>query len=195
MSSLSLTTGVSRPSSFVISASCRAPICASSRRPLRQHRSGWRAPSRTSRTWCGRTLSGAASSPVEAPLLRPRSRRLARCRLVRPRLKASLRASGTSARGGRRALVVSVVTFIDLWYVSQTTEAISSEQLAALKQRLVSSEAVTVEPVTVDVADATMKYPEDRFGRSLGPPNRRDRNCSSRPAGGSGLRDSLIRAG
>ncbi len=45
-----------------------------------------------------------------------------------------------------RALEVSVATFIDLWYVSQTTEAISSEQLAALKERLVSSEAVTVEP-------------------------------------------------
>lgn len=60
---------------------------------------------------------------------------------------------------GERALEVSVATFIDLWYVSQTTEAISSEQLAALKARLVSSEAVTIEPVTVDVADATMNIP------------------------------------
>jgi PIN domain nuclease of toxin-antitoxin system len=58
-----------------------------------------------------------------------------------------------------RALMVSVATFIDLWYVSQTTEAISSEQLAALKERLVSSEAVTVEPVTIDIADATMNIP------------------------------------
>jgi PIN domain nuclease of toxin-antitoxin system len=58
-----------------------------------------------------------------------------------------------------RALVVSVVTFIDLWYVSQTTEAIRAEQLAALKEQLVLSPAVTVEPVTVDVADATMNIP------------------------------------
>ncbi len=58
-----------------------------------------------------------------------------------------------------RALEVSVATFIDLWYVSQTTEAISTEQFAALKDRLVSSEAVTVEPVTVGVADATMDIP------------------------------------
>jgi PIN domain nuclease of toxin-antitoxin system len=58
-----------------------------------------------------------------------------------------------------QVLEVSVATFIDLWYVSQPTEAISSEQLAALKERLVSSEAVTVEPVTVDVADATMNIP------------------------------------
>jgi PIN domain nuclease of toxin-antitoxin system len=56
-------------------------------------------------------------------------------------------------------LEVSVATFIDLWYVSQTTQAISSEQLAALKERLVSSDAVTVEPVTVDVAGATMNIP------------------------------------
>ncbi len=58
-----------------------------------------------------------------------------------------------------RALEVSVATFIDLWYVSQTTEAVSAVQLATLKQRLVSSQAVTVEPVTVDVADATMDIP------------------------------------
>ena len=58
-----------------------------------------------------------------------------------------------------RALEVSVATFIDLWYVSQTTAAITAAQLAALKQRLVSSEAVRIEPVTVDVVDATMNIP------------------------------------
>ena len=58
-----------------------------------------------------------------------------------------------------RALEVSVATFIDLWYVSQTTEAITAAQLAALKQRLVSSEAVRIEPVTVNVVDATMNIP------------------------------------
>jgi PIN domain nuclease of toxin-antitoxin system len=53
-----------------------------------------------------------------------------------------------------KALVVSVATLIDLWYVSQTTQSVSTHQLALLRARLSSSDAVTFEPVTVDVADA-----------------------------------------
>jgi hypothetical protein len=35
-------------------------------------------------------------------------------------------------------LVVSVATLIDLWYVSQTTQSVTAEQLAALRERLAS---------------------------------------------------------
>jgi PIN domain nuclease of toxin-antitoxin system len=53
-----------------------------------------------------------------------------------------------------RSLVVSVATLIDLWYVSQTTQSVTAEQLAALRERLASSEAVALEPVTAAIADA-----------------------------------------
>jgi PIN domain nuclease of toxin-antitoxin system len=38
-----------------------------------------------------------------------------------------------------RSLVVSVATLIDLWYVSPTTQSVTAEQLAALRERLASS--------------------------------------------------------
>ena len=57
-----------------------------------------------------------------------------------------------------RSLVVSVATLIDL-YVSQTTQSVTAEQLAALRERLASSEAVALEPVTAAIADATTSIP------------------------------------
>ena len=58
-----------------------------------------------------------------------------------------------------RSLVVSVATLIDLWYVSQTTRSVTAEQLGALRERLGSSGAVSLEPVTVAVADAATTIP------------------------------------
>ena len=58
-----------------------------------------------------------------------------------------------------RSLVVSVATLIDLWYVSQTTRSVTAKQLAALRQRLGSSGAVALEPVTAAIADATTTIP------------------------------------
>lgn len=43
--------------------------------------------------------------------------------------------------------VVSVVTLIDLWYVSQTTGRVSEEDLRRLTDHLTSSDAVILEPV------------------------------------------------
>lgn len=60
-------------------------------------------------------------------------------------------------------IVVSVVTFIDLWYVSQTTRAVTAEQLAALRERLDSSEAARIEPVSLAVVDAMTGIPRDAF--------------------------------
>jgi len=58
-----------------------------------------------------------------------------------------------------RSLVVSVATLIDLWYVSQTTQSVTAEQLRALRDRLGSSEAVVLEPVTAVIAEATTTIP------------------------------------
>jgi PIN domain nuclease of toxin-antitoxin system len=55
-------------------------------------------------------------------------------------------------------LVVSVASLIDLWYVTQSTGSVTGEELQKLQERLVSSEKVTLEPVTVDVAKAAMGF-------------------------------------
>jgi PIN domain nuclease of toxin-antitoxin system len=59
--------------------------------------------------------------------------------------------AGAEADGG---IVVSTATLIDLWYVTETTEAIGRAELAALRQNLLSSPAVALHPIGIDVADA-----------------------------------------
>lgn len=56
-------------------------------------------------------------------------------------------------------LVVSVATFLDLWYVTQTTKAVTAEQLRSLRDRLESSGTVTIEPVNLAVTDAWRGIP------------------------------------
>lgn len=58
-----------------------------------------------------------------------------------------------------RDLVVSVVTFIDLWYVTQTTQAISTDQLALVETHLEESEGVVIEPVTLPIVRASFEIP------------------------------------
>lgn len=55
-------------------------------------------------------------------------------------------------------LVVSVATLVDLWYLTQSTAGVTADQLETLRERLVSSEKVTLEPVTLDAADAAMGF-------------------------------------
>lgn len=68
-------------------------------------------------------------------------------------LSADARAAlvGAEADGG---LVVSVATLIDLWYVTQTTEAVSAAELGRLRNELLDSPSVDLHPVDVGVADA-----------------------------------------
>lgn len=58
-------------------------------------------------------------------------------------------------------LVLSVATLIDLWYVSQTTQAVTATELAAIRTMLDASTAVAFEPMTVAIADATTSIPRD----------------------------------
>ena len=45
------------------------------------------------------------------------------------------------------ALMVSVVTFVDLWYVTQTTRGVTTEELGRLKATLAASDTIDVHPV------------------------------------------------
>jgi PIN domain nuclease of toxin-antitoxin system len=58
-----------------------------------------------------------------------------------------------------KSLVVSVASLIDLWYVSQSTGRVSTGDLATLRRRLSSSDAVRLEPVSLAVVDASMTIP------------------------------------
>ena len=51
-------------------------------------------------------------------------------------------------------LTVSIATFIDLWYVTQTTHGVTGGDLHRLKSTLSASSAVDVHPVDEAVADA-----------------------------------------
>lgn len=46
-----------------------------------------------------------------------------------------------------RAIAVSFATFLDLWYVTQTTQGVTTAELDDLKQRLVSSDGVELRPI------------------------------------------------
>lgn len=58
-------------------------------------------------------------------------------------------------------IVVSVATFIDLWYVTQTTQAMTTDHLARLRATLEVSSRVTLQPITVDVVDACTAIPRE----------------------------------
>ncbi len=75
--------------------------------------------------------------------------------------------AAAEADGG---VVVSVATLIDLWYVTQTTRAVSPEDLAGLRNGLLASPTVDLHPLDLAVADAyvsidrtVLRDPWDRF--------------------------------
>ncbi len=53
---------------------------------------------------------------------------------------------------------MSVATLLDLWYVTQSTAGVTADQLQTLQERLVSSEKVTLEPVSLGVAKAATGF-------------------------------------
>ncbi len=89
--------------------------------------------------------------------------------------QGSPRLSVTAAEALRAAeasdgVVVSMATLIDLWYVTQTTQAVSDEQLAEIRGLIETSPAVKLYPMNLAVIDAYMsidrgllKDPWDRF--------------------------------
>jgi len=58
------------------------------------------------------------------------------------------------AAEGEGSLTVSVATFLDLWYVTQTTQGVTAGELHRLKSTLSASPVVHVHPIDEAVADA-----------------------------------------
>jgi PIN domain nuclease of toxin-antitoxin system len=58
-------------------------------------------------------------------------------------------------------IVVSVATLVDLWYVTQTTQDVSADNLARLRSTLESAPEVDLHPIDVAVADAVTAIPRD----------------------------------
>jgi len=80
-----------------------------------------------------------------------------------PRLSkgAAAALSDAEASGG---IVVSVATLVDLWYVTQTTQGVTADDLTRLKSTMVESPNVDLHPIDVAVADATISIPRDALG-------------------------------
>jgi len=70
-----------------------------------------------------------------------------------PRLSETARTALRDAQHDK-ALTVSIATFLDLWYVTQTTRQVTHDQLVQLRQTLTTSTAVDLYPVDEAVANA-----------------------------------------
>lgn len=81
------------------------------------------------------------------------------------------RAAGALRDAARGAgITVSVATFVDLWYVTQTTQAVTTPDLARLRAVIERSRRVDVYALDLPVADAytaiprsVLSDPWDRF--------------------------------
>lgn len=77
-----------------------------------------------------------------------------------PRLSDRAAAALADAEASE-GVVVSVATLVDLWYVTQTTQGISTDDLARLRARLLSAPAVDLHPIDLTVADAAKAIPRE----------------------------------
>jgi PIN domain nuclease of toxin-antitoxin system len=58
-------------------------------------------------------------------------------------------------------VVVSVASPIDLWYVTQTTAKVTDSDLTELRNKIASSSGWSLQPIDLDVIDATTSIPRD----------------------------------
>lgn len=56
-------------------------------------------------------------------------------------------------------VVVSVATLVDLWYVTQTTQGITADDLSRLRAKLDSSVKYVLEPIDALIADVSTTIP------------------------------------
>ncbi len=61
-------------------------------------------------------------------------------------------------------VVVSVASLIDLWYVTQTTAKVTDADLAELRDKIASASGWSLQPIDLDVIDATTSIPRDLLG-------------------------------
>jgi PIN domain nuclease of toxin-antitoxin system len=71
---------------------------------------------------------------------------------------------------GEQSITESVATLLDLWYVTQTTQGVTTNELQRVREVLVASSAVDLHPIDEAVADAftsisrsVLSDPWDRF--------------------------------
>lgn len=72
--------------------------------------------------------------------------------------RASAALASAEADGG---IVVSVATLVDLWYVTQTTERVTADDLVRLRGVLSESASVDLHPIDVSVVDAATSIPRE----------------------------------
>lgn len=84
--------------------------------------------------------------------------------------KLSAPAAQALREAGAQEIVVSVATLVDLWYVTQTTQAITTADLALVRATLETSDGVDLHVIDAAVADAytaiprsVLRDPWDRF--------------------------------
>lgn len=77
-----------------------------------------------------------------------------------PRLSESAAAALADAEASD-GIVVSVATLVDLWYVTQTTQGVTADDLSRLRAALASSSKVTLHSVDVQVVDACTAIPRE----------------------------------
>lgn len=72
--------------------------------------------------------------------------------------------SALSRADASDGIVVSVATLVDLWYVTQTTQGITTNDLARLRSTMVASPNVDLHTIDVAIADAAVSIPRDALG-------------------------------
>ncbi|MHB8293922.1 MAG: type II toxin-antitoxin system VapC family toxin [Acidimicrobiales bacterium] len=86
-----------------------------------------------------------------------------------PQLSARASEALREAEAGD-GIVVSVASLVDLWYVTQSTQGVSTQQLSELRVLMTATSSIHVHPIDLDVADAfatisrdVLSDPWDRF--------------------------------
>jgi PIN domain nuclease of toxin-antitoxin system len=58
-------------------------------------------------------------------------------------------------------VIVSVVSLLDLWYVTQTTKALTEAEVSEVRATIVTSPAFVLQPVDLAIIDTTTAIPRD----------------------------------
>ncbi len=77
---------------------------------------------------------------------------------------STLAATALTEAENTDGVVVSVASLIDLWYVTQTTAKVTDADLMELRNKIASSSGWSLQPIDLDVIDATTSIPRDLLG-------------------------------
>jgi PIN domain nuclease of toxin-antitoxin system len=80
-----------------------------------------------------------------------------------PRLSSNA-ASALAEAEATDGVSVSVTSLLDLWYVTQTTKALTEAEVSEVRETIIASSAFTLQPIDLAVIDATTLIPRDVLG-------------------------------